>query len=119
MRSLISPYNCRLWPFNSALKGWINGSTFVSQTFVQKFPCTGSRFAIFGSSMKTIVFTFCLTLICSGAVANPNALIYRGPGACKGCPETVGAALESKGILVKYVGPHEISNSVFENVDLY
>lgn len=51
-----------------------------------------------------VVFTVSLyeTVSCS----QPIALIYRGPAACKGCPESVAALLQDKYNII-YAGPKE------------
>lgn len=53
-----------------------------------------------------------------------RAYVYRGPAACEGCPEAVGALLESSPtrINVTYVGPDEaidISVESLSRADIY
>ncbi|KAH8705807.1 hypothetical protein BGW36DRAFT_435816 [Talaromyces proteolyticus] len=56
--------------------------------------------------------------------SSPKALIYRGPAACDGCPESVAAILESSSskFVVKYAGPNEeidINAESLNEVDLF
>lgn len=53
-----------------------------------------------------------------------QALVYRGPASCEGCPESVGALLESSptNINVTYVGPNEdvdITAESLSQADIY
>src|ERR1017187_3598812 len=47
------------------------------------------------------------------------ALVYKGPGACKGCPETVGWLLQGMGMNVKYLSPKKFTKSNFKSALLY
>ncbi|OAQ61406.1 biotin protein ligase [Pochonia chlamydosporia 170] len=63
----------------------------------------------------------------NGFIANaaqPRALVYRGPAACKGCAEAVAQLLENspQKFTVTYVGPNEdtnISSDSLKGVDVY
>lgn len=53
-----------------------------------------------------------------------KALIYRGPAACDGCPESVAALLQSSAsnFDIEYAGPHEkidINAESLSDVDLF
>ena len=57
-------------------------------------------------------------LFCHGGNKN-LALIYKGPGACKGCPETIGWLLQEMGMTVKYLGPKELTKNNLQLASLY
>ena len=50
----------------------------------------------------------------------PTALIYRGPGACQGCPEALGLLVAVAKMTPKYVGPEDLlSDATFQDAVLY
>lgn len=50
----------------------------------------------------------------------PTALIYRGPGACQGCPEALGLLFAAAHYTPKYVGPQELlSDATFKDAAVY
>jgi hypothetical protein len=56
--------------------------------------------------------------------STPKALIYRGPAACDGCPESVAALLQSSAtkFAIQYAGPNEkidINAESLSKVDLF
>lgn len=58
------------------------------------------------------------------AMSRPQALVYRGPAACEGCPEAVAHLLKSspRNFEVHFAGPEEEIRVTLENlqkVDLY
>lgn len=51
---------------------------------------------------------------------HPLALVYRGSGACEGCPESLAQLLEQAGYATRYVSPNELTrDDVFQGVSLY
>ncbi len=70
------------------------------------------------------VIMACLTPIDANACERPRALVYRGPAACSGCPESVGHLLKTSpyNFQVTYVGPHEkvdVSEETLKGVTVY
>jgi len=47
------------------------------------------------------------------------ALIYRGPGACKGCPETVSRLLNKMGMETRYIRPGQFTSDRLSQASLY
>jgi hypothetical protein len=77
--------------------------------------------------MRTSVFSFFFfgtVMAACDSHSTYKALIYRGPAACDGCPESVAALLKSSSsnFEVKYAGPNEevdINAESLSDVDLF
>lgn len=53
-------------------------------------------------------------------VSRPLALVYRGPGACPGCPESLARLIEGAGFAVRFVGPAALTDAeTFAGAELY
>jgi glutamine amidotransferase-like uncharacterized protein len=64
------------------------------------------------------LFIFCSAARASGRPAD-TVLVYRGPGACAGCPEAVGEVLKAMGRKVQYVKPGMLTEKNFSRALLY
>ncbi len=78
------------------------------------------RFAV---EMKPIIITIMSSLAAASA-SRPNALVYRGPAACDGCPEAVAHLLRTSpsNFSVQFAGPKEdvdITRKSLSQVDVY
>lgn len=71
--------------------------------------------------MKWILTAAVLILfqVATPAQANSSALIYKGPGACDGCPESVGDVLKKMGVVVHYIKPGQLTLDRLRKADLY
>jgi glutamine amidotransferase-like uncharacterized protein len=64
---------------------------------------------------------FAVSLYETASCAQPIALIYRGPAACKGCPESAAALLQDRYKIV-YAGPKEkvdVDETTLSTAELY
>jgi glutamine amidotransferase-like uncharacterized protein len=78
-----------------------------------------SVFPSFGTVKYLIAFTILISAFVVRAEDQKLALIYKGPGACEGCPEAVGRLLQEMKIRVRYVSPGEFSETTFKTSALY
>lgn len=71
--------------------------------------------------MKWIIATAALVLVQISATAHADtkAMIYKGPGACEGCPESIGDVLKEMGIGVHYIRPGQLTLERLRKADLY
>jgi glutamine amidotransferase-like uncharacterized protein len=60
-----------------------------------------------------------LTLAIKPGYAHSKALIYRGPGACEECPETVARLLKSANIESDFIGPGQMTLETLKSAALY
>lgn len=51
--------------------------------------------------------------------ANGMAVVYKGPGACEGCPEAAGAVAKRLGLEVRYVSGSEITEALLADASVY
>lgn len=66
------------------------------------------------------IFTFLTLAAFSGfGSENVKVLIYRGPGACEGCPEAISTLLQTQGLRIQYVGPGELTRENFSSSVMY
>lgn len=66
-----------------------------------------------------VLLLFSLAAPAKSAFAGKKALIYNGPGVCKGCPETVASLLTKNGFEVQYVLPGQLTKARFSKASLY
>lgn len=76
--------------------------------------------------MRTVSLSILLlaATMATSAASRPKAMVYRGPAACQGCPESVAALLRSSpsNFDVVFAGPNEnidITESSLKGIDLY
>lgn len=67
----------------------------------------------------SILICLSISALAKSPYAGKKALIYNGPGACKECPEAVGALLEKNGFSIQYIKPGQLTKAQFSKADLY
>lgn len=70
-------------------------------------------------ALALILMLPCISRGFAGGVAHSVALIYRGPGACVGCPETLDRLLRKMDFHTVFVGPGELTVERFAAAQLY
>ncbi len=70
-------------------------------------------------SVTSAFLIFIFSLFSWGREAKPIALIYQGPGTCKGCSEAVGDIFKTMGLSFAYIKPGELSPENFKKSWIY